>query len=769
MEKPICNIPACLIMANSTDNVELTTFVHLWKTEIHQKKRGELVGPTDTDKSAPFISVPCDTTHIECTNERVPSPNTVDDVSTTVENGAFVETQLVCSTKPLLEFSLGSTSLRNGSSASSAINVQSSGIRDRKHRFSGDIDAQPHQRSRVSPSYTQRAPGADSKLDLTDSFFDVGDGDSDDDATDFVSLLIKDIDDVNDVPLFDYTLPIEVATNILSHLDVKSLCHCAQTSKTWNLLASDDALWHRLAQEHGYTLPTNLHSMANRDFSKQKDTVNAFEKRASQTWKEYFVQRHLHEREIHRRWREMIAVFVQLRRPKRFIHGDDRRSGVTSASYNQADGVMAAGLNNSQVILWNLDRPSQELEKYFTTLNMQELSIAAAALVEEDARQGPRANAANTSWQFHGAVVSVDANACVAAAITSPSPTTRELHVWHLSRHGGTRVFASDAPVEVPHVNASCPLVAVTDSPTVVWGCGKNIHCYSADTSSTWELHWSWTGIRSEDITDLCMVSTASGVQNKGIFVHMTLGSVGLHNIANGDVVASLYGDDDSSIGTTCSCLHTGKEHIAYAVHDIAVGNSVRVHCTDTGRQSGAIDLGSGRVVAVTSVTNEPDVYVISTTHGIGVYDMRTDTREQRFQRHGATLLSLCADDWKIVAGGSQAPAGQDGFTGVWDRRMRKRLWYVNDVVPIVSVAVYKEERLVTSSVPAHAPYVEPNIEDAYHITKASLNVVDFGAPLSQLVDAECPFSSMFDSVAGYRYNDLLANPYDNVDPYAFQ
>ena len=46
--------------------------------------------------------------------------------------------------------------------------------------------------------------------------------------------------------------------------------------------------------------------------------------------------------------------------------------------------------------------------------------------------------------------------------------------------------------------------------------------------------------------------------------------------------------------------------------------------------------------------------------------------------------------------------------------------------------------------------------------------MLDFAAPSSELADAECPFSSNYDDIAGYRANDLLATPYDNVNPDRF-
>jgi F-box/WD-40 domain protein MET30 len=49
---------------------------------------------------------------------------------------------------------------------------------------------------------------------------------------------------------FIAVLPSEVSLKILSFLDAKSLCHAAQVSRTWKSLADDDAVWHRMCEQH---------------------------------------------------------------------------------------------------------------------------------------------------------------------------------------------------------------------------------------------------------------------------------------------------------------------------------------------------------------------------------------------------------------------------------------------------------------------------------------------------------------------------------------
>ncbi|KAI8646875.1 quinon protein alcohol dehydrogenase-like superfamily [Parasitella parasitica] len=45
-------------------------------------------------------------------------------------------------------------------------------------------------------------------------------------------------------------LPREISLQIFFYLDAKSLCHAAQVSHHWKTLADDDALWHRMCEQH---------------------------------------------------------------------------------------------------------------------------------------------------------------------------------------------------------------------------------------------------------------------------------------------------------------------------------------------------------------------------------------------------------------------------------------------------------------------------------------------------------------------------------------
>jgi F-box/WD-40 domain protein MET30 len=93
----------------------------------------------------------------------------------------------------------------------------------------------------------------------------------------YVSASVRELIKID----FIATLPTELSYKILSFLDTVSLCKAAQVSKTWNVLAEDDVVWHRMCEQHiakkckkcGWGLPL----MERKRLTEEK---NAIERRA---------------------------------------------------------------------------------------------------------------------------------------------------------------------------------------------------------------------------------------------------------------------------------------------------------------------------------------------------------------------------------------------------------------------------------------------------------------------------------------------------------
>ena len=106
---------------------------------------------------------------------------------------------------------------------------------------------------------------------------------------DFISLLIRDIDEITAVPFFDVSLPKEVCVKIFNHLDVNDLCRCACVSKAWSALANDELLWYNLYKRLGFM-----------QFSK----VSILDQ---ENWKFLVKDAMLRRQLIEKNWKEMIC------------------------------------------------------------------------------------------------------------------------------------------------------------------------------------------------------------------------------------------------------------------------------------------------------------------------------------------------------------------------------------------------------------------------------------------------------------------------------
>ena len=66
------------------------------------------------------------------------------------------------------------------------------------------------------------------------------------DGDDFLSLLIRDINETTMIPFFDVSLPKEICIKIFGFLEMADLCKCACVSKTWAPIANDELLWYNI-------------------------------------------------------------------------------------------------------------------------------------------------------------------------------------------------------------------------------------------------------------------------------------------------------------------------------------------------------------------------------------------------------------------------------------------------------------------------------------------------------------------------------------------
>lgn len=138
-----------------------------------------------------------------------------------------------------------------------------------------------------------------------------------------VDQLIRDLNEMDDVPFFDIQLPYELAINIFQYLDRRELGRCAQVSKTWKVIAEDEVLWYRLCQQEGH-LPQSSIS----DYS---------------CWKLIFQECRAKEHMLRTNWKNRKGAVSELE------HIPD----AVLCDVHSHDGVVIAGYTSGDVRVWD--------------------------------------------------------------------------------------------------------------------------------------------------------------------------------------------------------------------------------------------------------------------------------------------------------------------------------------------------------------------------------------------------------------------------------
>ncbi|XP_059683705.1 F-box/WD repeat-containing protein 8 [Gavia stellata] len=148
-------------------------------------------------------------------------------------------------------------------------------------------------------------------------------GDGGGDGDDLLGQLIRDLNEINEVPFFDIQLPYELALKIFQYLGKTELGRCAQVSRTWKVLAEDEVLWYRLCQQEGYLLDTSISDHS--------------------CWKLALKNCRARERALKTNWKNRIGAVSQLQ----------YELGKILCDVHSCDGVVIAGYTSGEVRLWD--------------------------------------------------------------------------------------------------------------------------------------------------------------------------------------------------------------------------------------------------------------------------------------------------------------------------------------------------------------------------------------------------------------------------------
>ncbi|XP_032055045.1 F-box/WD repeat-containing protein 8 [Aythya fuligula] len=148
-------------------------------------------------------------------------------------------------------------------------------------------------------------------------------GDGGGDGDDLLGQLIRDLNEINEVPFFDVQLPYELALKIFQYLGKAELGRCAQVSRTWKILAEDEVLWYRLCQQEGYLLDTSISDHS--------------------CWKLALKDCRAKEHTLRTNWKNRIGAVSQLQ----------YELGKVLCDVHSSDGVVIAGYTSGEVRLWD--------------------------------------------------------------------------------------------------------------------------------------------------------------------------------------------------------------------------------------------------------------------------------------------------------------------------------------------------------------------------------------------------------------------------------
>lgn len=136
-----------------------------------------------------------------------------------------------------------------------------------------------------------------------------------------VDILIEDLNE-NGIPIFDISLPKEVAINIFSFLSMKDLCNCSEVSREWYNLAIDDVLWHKIYNKEG------INDENSSQIAWKKKVQAYYERRAK----------------LRNNWQTRTAQLTKL----------EHARGGKLLCCNSSKTYVCAGYSNNSIKLWNI-------------------------------------------------------------------------------------------------------------------------------------------------------------------------------------------------------------------------------------------------------------------------------------------------------------------------------------------------------------------------------------------------------------------------------
>ncbi|KAK7087459.1 F-box/WD repeat-containing protein 8-like [Littorina saxatilis] len=526
---------------------------------------------------------------------------------------------------------------------------------------------------------------------------------------DYLDLFIADLDEINEIPFFDISVPREVAVKIFWHLDVVDLCRCAQVSKSWCSLAEDELLWCHICHKLGF----------------EKDTLTIQYNNWKSRVRQYSVIKHT----LEHNWKNRTGK----------LHNLHHAKGGVLCSVHSHRSTIVAGYSNCETKMW--DVLSGE------TCIFQPSSTA--LIIDESEEEGTISNEV-----LH--VATCD-------KVTAATYSHGFVDVW--SNEEGTEpkyTFTCEGSARQPSSlqlweNQNKVFLAISNGPFVQVHtvCNSEGHLKNKVAFDSTVKKTTWLQptdlAASNSLTATLAIATNYTVNVMAVYdreIASSFDMLELHNIIDAPVT-SIDARLDPSEVVVGFTLNTGPaQYFRVNVYDIMT------------KSISSTLMGHTACVLCVNVAESPPCQVVtgSRDRKVRVYDTRAaQYAMMTLIGHSAAVTTVQMDEWKVVSG------DEAGFVSVWDQRMASKLWEMNNRHP-VRYCHFDDRELVV----AHVPYVKHHYNMFDYDTglhqrhRGSLHVYDFLAnQMTQGVPEIC--LSSYDEPQGYNYNITLAVPYDQV------
>ncbi|RUS74501.1 hypothetical protein EGW08_017732 [Elysia chlorotica] len=533
-----------------------------------------------------------------------------------------------------------------------------------------------------------------------------------------IDLFIADLDDINEIPFFDTSVPREVAVKIFHHLDMKSLCMCSQVSRSWRSLADDEILWFQIFLQLGLSeTDANIHVSHGSDWKGRVRNL--------------VEQKHL----LDANWKARTGKPYQL----------NYAQGRVLCAVHSHGSTIVAGYTNCNVRLWDT-----------TTGDTCTFNASNTALVlDENTEDDELCRMEN--WVQH--------------------LQTSEKYTAASFAHGFVDVWSSEAGTEPIHTlpfNArDVTSLALRD----VRGGGDNTCVVAAAQGTRVQASYihdqhgqalvdfdmpakvaqvSWLDdFPGHDSANL-LITSHNIVNIKNILLpvdsirpkqHDPVGMTEVHNVYWAPITAVSHRPNSSDLAVGFSVHAGASAQIKVNVYDLS---SLRLTATLTGHTWVISSIYLPEKLPSQLITGSGD-------RKIRLYDLRSANFPMcTLAGHSAKVTCVEMDDWKIVS------ADEAGFVFVWDQRMARKLWDIHNRHPVEYC--HCEERLL---IIGNVPYQKfPKSDEFDRVSsiryRGTVQVYDFLANQNRQDIPDICLSG-YNEPEAFNYNIGLAVPYDQV------